>query len=779
MRRTLKYSFALLGVLVLSCLLYLLFADLGRHKGRLEGFITRHTGREFAIDGPFRLELFPNVRLHAERVRFANAAWGSKPQMVQVEHLSAEVGLWSLVSGPVDVHSFELNGVVVLLERQRSGRGNWVLREPTTGSEENEPKTRTQFPLVIHQARLSDIRVLYRAAGSPELAARLDELTIAPGANGLLALDGRGALDRYPISLRGEAGPVDALLSGRDVRMNLKGSLGRLALDVEGSIGDLDPLDGANLKIQARGEDIDAVLGRLNLPMFASGTLAIDALLKDAGKATRFELKAAAGDLSLQSNGTLSGLYLRGSDVSFDATAGDAARLATVLGLDGVPAAPLTVQGRVQPSRKEIRFTAVKAQLAGVAAQIDGTLKRGRRPSIDMQFDATIDDLASLRPGLPRSALTARGSLALDAEKFSVGALTATLGDNPLNGSFSMSRGEPRRFQAELTSPRFDLTPYLPQSPQPEASPKAKAAKPKNERFFSDVPLPVLQLKGAEANLRVAVTELAIAGKTLKDVEATLALDSAHVTLNARGKGSLEGAVDASLTLEPAENESANVKLKIDLVGVRAGLDMKDMQPEEVPPLNVQVELITHGRTARDMAENSNGRILLTQGPGKTKATFLNAFGGDVINQLRGKLNPFRTQDPFTLLECTVVRAEVTDGAVVVQPMLMQTQKVTVVAKGKLNLHDEHITLDFDTRPRKGIGVSPGMFTTPFIRLEGTLTTPRVAMGAKGFTSGAVAAATGGLSVVASGFIDRLKGEANMCRSALAKATEKETAGQE
>jgi len=63
------------------------------------------------------------------------------------------------------------------------------------------------------------------------------------------------------------------------------------------------------------------------------------------------------------------------------------------------------------------------------------------------------------------------------------------------------------------------------------------------------------------------------------------------------------------------------------------------------------------------------------------------------------------------------------------------------------------------------------MFTNPFIRIEGTLMNPRIAMGAKGMGSGAVAAATGGLSVLAGGFIDRIRGEANMCSRTLEKAT--------
>ena len=92
----------------------------------------------------------------------------------------------------------------------------------------------------------------------------------------------------------------------------------------------------------------------------------------------------------------------------------------------------------------------------------------------------------------------------------------------------------------------------------------------------------------------------------------------------------------------------------------------------------------------------------------------------------------------------------------------MQSEKITVTADGKVDLHTEDLTVDFNTRPREGIGVSPGMFTNPFIKLEGTLASPRIGVGAKGAMSGAVAVATGGVSVVAQGLADRAKGEADV-----------------
>jgi hypothetical protein len=387
-----------------------------------------------------------------------------------------------------------------------------------------------------------------------------------------------------------------------------------------------------------------------------------------------------------------------------------------------------------------------------------------------------VENLANLRAGLPQGLFTARGKFLLDRDKLEVGELNASLGENPVSGKFTLVRAEPRRIEAELSSPRLDLTPYLAREPEASSvTPKKKAARAAAEKpklLFSEAPLPILQMTGTEARLHVSVAELILANKVFHEIDGTFQIDKNQVQVQARARGSLEGAVDTSIVLQPAEGGSANVNLKLNLENVRAGVDMKDMQPADVPPLSAHLALTTHGASARQMAANSNGYILLTQGPGKTRAEFLNAFGGDMISQLRTRLNPFRAQDPFTQLDCTVIRADIVDGAVTVAPVLVQTQKVTVAAKGKIDLHTEQLTFDFDTRPRKGIGVSPGMFTNPFIRLEGTLMSPRIAVGAKGVTSGAVAAATGGLSVIASGFIDRLKGEANMCRRTLEKAME-------
>ena len=121
LRRVVVIVLSVAGALLLAIVLYVAFADLGRHKGQVEAFVSKQLGRPFAIDGAFELDVLPSVSVLAERVRIGNAEWGTKPQMLEIGRFSTHVGLWSLISGPVDVRSFELADVSVLLERNREG----------------------------------------------------------------------------------------------------------------------------------------------------------------------------------------------------------------------------------------------------------------------------------------------------------------------------------------------------------------------------------------------------------------------------------------------------------------------------------------------------------------------------------------------------------------------------------------------------------------------------------------------------------------------------------
>ena len=146
LRRPFVIVLSIVGAVLLALVLYLGLADLGRHKGQIEALVTKQIGRPFAIEGALQLKLFPAIRVLAERVRVGNAEWGSKPQMVEIGRVSTHVGLWSLISEPVDIRSFELSDVSVLLEKDQDGKGNWEFGGESKTNQTTSPTRRHRDP---------------------------------------------------------------------------------------------------------------------------------------------------------------------------------------------------------------------------------------------------------------------------------------------------------------------------------------------------------------------------------------------------------------------------------------------------------------------------------------------------------------------------------------------------------------------------------------------------------------------------------------------------------
>ena len=356
-------------------------------------------------------------------------------------------------------------------------------------------------------------------------------------------------------------------------------------------------------------------------------------------------------------------------------------------------------------------------------------------------------------------------------ERFELKDLQATVGKTQLAGSLLVIGA--KQIEAQLSSPRLDLTPFFPQD-EPGDTGTATAPPPapsqKQKFMFSDAPLHIEKMRDTDAKVHLTFGELVLGDRSLKDVDSKLQLDHAKLTFDLRAVGAHEGTLQSTGTLAPASDGTVDLDMKVDLTNVRATLASEGVAAADVPPLSLALNIRIHGSSPRQMAAGANGQMLLTQSAGRTKTGFFSAFAGDFVQQLAQKLNPFAKEDPYMKLDCTIARADIVNGKVTLKPILLQSEKVTVTAHGTIDLHTEKLLLDFTTRPRKGIGVSPGMFTNPLIRLEGTLMDPKMGFGAKGVASGAAAAATGGMTVVAGGLFDRMAGEKDLCGKTLVAA---------
>ena len=234
-------------------------------------------------------------------------------------------------------------------------------------------------------AQLNNVRLIYREAKKHDRVLQLDQLSITPGKEGLLALEGAGKVDVYPLSLKGEAGPIKSLLSARDMRVAMQGVLGKLALDIHGVVGSLDPLDGADLTLKIEHPELGGMLEKLEVPVVVTGPAQIDARLKDAGERTQLDFNAKAGDFTVVTSGTLKSLSLTSADLTLKIEHTEIGSLLKTLELPAIATGPMRdrhpnqgcrsapaarLQGKARRHRRQLERHAQDARSGGFGPQI-------------------------------------------------------------------------------------------------------------------------------------------------------------------------------------------------------------------------------------------------------------------------------------------------------------------------------------------------------------------------------------------------------------------------
>ena len=89
--------------------------------------VRKTTGRDFAVRGALSIRLLPRIGVAADDVVLGNAPWGTRKDMLGVQHARFDIALWPLLQGLVDITSVSFDGVDLLLETDRNGVGNWAM----------------------------------------------------------------------------------------------------------------------------------------------------------------------------------------------------------------------------------------------------------------------------------------------------------------------------------------------------------------------------------------------------------------------------------------------------------------------------------------------------------------------------------------------------------------------------------------------------------------------------------------------------------------------------
>jgi uncharacterized protein involved in outer membrane biogenesis len=219
----------LLGLAVLLALYFVIGLNVFRDDIAAE--IEAHTGRRVMLAGNLQLAISVNPTLVVEDVAFANANWGSRPDMLRIGRMEVQVALLPLLSGELAVWRVKLTNVALLLETDTAGRGNWVL-----GDASSTGKTSSAALPVIDELSLKDLQLVWRnGAGSDPMTFDVESLTLSgigsEDAILVVATAGEGAASSLPIHafrLRVEPTEAGYRVSDIDARIgasNLGGEL--------------------------------------------------------------------------------------------------------------------------------------------------------------------------------------------------------------------------------------------------------------------------------------------------------------------------------------------------------------------------------------------------------------------------------------------------------------------------------------------------------------------------------------------------------------------------
>jgi uncharacterized protein involved in outer membrane biogenesis len=575
-----------------------------------------------------------------------------------------------------------------------------------------------------------------------------------------------------------EASGTVRLRPGRLGLDNVRAASGPHELRADGDIGLAADLAGSTLEFVFDSPDLadfGPFLGRADLP---AEPLRVEGALRPDGRGLALSVREASlGAIRVGLEGRIAD---RGRPREFDAD--------FELGLPGpgpihawwpwlnLPEGPLNARGSLRNGPDRLQLSDTVITLGDIVVR--GTGEATPQGAYDFRLTGSGPDAAPLsaaaRLELPPQPFRVSTRLSGDAQHLDVGAIDLVLGDSRVTGEVTWTRGPNPGLVGRLHAPLLDLTPWVTEG---DDTPDAAAAQ-MGRRVFDDTPVLQLADLGLQIDGHLAIDELRLVNARASDVKVGVSLAGRRLAIE---PFELRGAGGGSLAGRAVLDGSTGVpELALDLRGTDQRLSIgsyEGQDPATLPRGDVTLILQGRGNTRHELAASLDGRLRMSFGAGEVAPSSFDFLLTDFLTELIDTLNPFTERSKVTRLDCMVAGADVTSGQVVVEPVVIHAEKLTVVSQGKIDLGTEKISFSFDSKQRKGLGISASDLVDPFVRVGGTLAEPAMALDPAGtVVKGGLAVATAGLSILARSLADRYLGSKDPCGDALRALDKRDSA---
>ncbi len=254
-------------------------------RSPLERLAVDQTGRELVIQGDLTLSIdWPDLRLQAGQVTFANPAWAKEPLMVSAVGVAIRIDVPGLLSRKLIFPLVTLDRASVFLEQASDGRKSWLM-----DLEQLDEAARIQIGRVA----------LERGTVGFDDASQNTSMRAELSTNGQVTPDHSeadlqfSAVGRYkglPVKAVGSGGPVLAL---RDTTLpyplTMNGSVGQTGVQLQGNVTGLLTVAAVDMRMTLRGDSLEQLYPLLGIAFPATHSYVTQGHLLHTGNTWRYE----------------------------------------------------------------------------------------------------------------------------------------------------------------------------------------------------------------------------------------------------------------------------------------------------------------------------------------------------------------------------------------------------------------------------------------------------------------------------------------------------------
>ncbi len=286
-------------------------------------------------------------------------------------------------------------------------------------------------------------------------------------------------------------------------------------------------------------------------------------------------------------------------------------------------------------------------------------------------------------------------------------------------------------------------------------------------RLIPDFTFPLDEMSRVNVSLLMDADVLRTPKQNLREFELRAVLSDGALTVERFHGAGISGYAQGSISMVPREGGIADVAVEAELAGLKLDLSRTEgADPENLPVVDVSFKAGGYGPGLREVAASLNGHLNANSTPGVIPNSALGFLDKGVIEQAFSAILPKTEASRTTRVQCFAARLQIMDGVVRASPgVALVTDKVQIVSKGRIDLANEKLDMTFQANPTKAYQANVSeVLLNPFVKISGTLAKPQLTLDApRALLHTGAAIGTGGLSILAKGLFDRMRGAGDPC----------------